>query len=89
MKVLNPMELPLHARQTMQELKDKDREIETLNAKLAQNRLNDVFQNAQDVDGVKVVYALLSGTGPDGPAGPVRQGQRAGGGHCGGVRRRD
>ncbi len=65
MKVLNPMELPLHARQTMQELKDKDREIETLNAKLAQNRLNDVFQNAQDVDGVKVVYALLSGTGPD------------------------
>ena len=73
----------------MQELKDKDREIETLNAKLAQNRLNDVFQNAQDVDGVKVVYALLSGTGPDALRALCDKAQRAGGGHCGGVRRRD
>ena len=65
MKVPNPMELPLHARQMAQELKEKDKEIESLNAKLAQNRLSDVFQNAQEVEGVRVVYALLSGTGGD------------------------
>ncbi len=65
MKVANPMELPLHAGQMMAQIKDKDKEIESLNAKLAQNRLEGVFQNAQDVEGVKVVYALLSGTGSD------------------------
>ena len=65
MKVANPMELPFHARQLMGELKEKDKEIESLNAKLAQNRLEGVFQNAQEVEGVKVVYALLSGTGSD------------------------
>ena len=65
MKVANPMELPMHARQMMTEIKDKDKAIDTLNAKLAQNRLEGVFQNAQEVEGVKVVYALLSGTGSD------------------------
>ena len=65
MKVVNPMELPLHAQQMMAQLKEKDKEIESLNAKLAQNRLEGVFQNAQEVDGVKVVFALLSGTGSD------------------------
>ena len=65
MKVANPMELPLHAQQMMTQLKEKDKEIESLHAKLAQNRLEGVFQNAQDVEGVKVVYALLSGTGSD------------------------
>ena len=65
MKVANPMELSFHARQMMGELKEKDKEIESLNAKLAQNRLEGVFQNAQEVEGVKVVYALLSGTGSD------------------------
>ena len=65
MKVANPMELPLHAGQMMAQIKDKDKLIESLNAKLAQNRLEGVFQNAQDVEGVKVVYALLSGTSSD------------------------
>ncbi len=65
MKVANPMELPLHAGQMMAQIKDKDKLIESLNAKLAQNRLEGVFQNAQEVEGVKVVYALLSGTSSD------------------------
>lgn len=65
MKVANPMELPFHAGQMMAQIKDKDKLIESLNAKLAQNRLEGVFQNAQDVEGVKVVYALLSGTSSD------------------------
>ena len=65
MKVANPMDLPMHARQMVAEAKEKDKQIDGLNAKLAQNRLDGVFQNAQDVEGVKVVYALLSGTGSD------------------------
>ncbi len=65
LKVLNPMEAPARARQLMAELKEKDKLIETLNAKVASANLEGVFQNAQEVGGVKVVYALLSGTGAD------------------------
>ena len=65
MKVMNPMELPARAKQVMAELKEKDRTIETLNAKVASANLAGVFQNAQSVEGVKVVFALLSGTGSD------------------------
>ncbi len=65
MKVANPMELPLHARQMMGELKEKDKTIDSLNAKLASANLEGVFRNAQDIDGVKVVFALLSGTSSD------------------------
>ena len=49
----------------MAELKDKDKAIETLNAKVASANLEGVFQNAQDVNGIKVIFALLSGTGSD------------------------
>ncbi len=65
MKVMNPIELPARAKQVMAELKEKDRQIESLNAKIASMNLEGVFREAQDVDGVKVVFALLSGTGPD------------------------
>lgn len=65
MKVMNPMELPARAKQVMAELKEKDRTIETLNAKVASANLAGVFQNAQSVEGVKVVFALLSGTDSD------------------------
>ena len=65
LKVMNPVELPQRAKQVMAELKEKDRQIESLNAKIASMNLEGVFRDAQDVDGVKVVFALLSGTGPD------------------------
>ena len=65
LKVMNPLELPARARQLTAELKEKDRRIESLNARLASMNLEGVFRDATDVDGVKVVYALLSGTGSD------------------------
>ncbi len=65
MKVMNPLELPARAKQVMAELKEKDRQIESLNAKVAAMNLEGVFRDAQDVEGVKVVFALLSGTGSD------------------------
>ncbi len=65
LKVMNPLELPARVKQLTAELKEKDRQIESLNAKLASLNLEGVFRDAQDVDGIKVVYALLSGTGSD------------------------
>lgn len=61
LKVLNPAELPTRAKQVMAELKEKDKQIETLTAKVASANLESVFEKAQDVDGVKVMFALLSG----------------------------
>ena len=66
MKVPNPAELPIRAKQLMSEIKEKDKLIESLNEQVAKANLQGVFQNAQEVDGIKVVFALLSGTGADG-----------------------
>ncbi len=65
LKVLNPAELPVRAKQLMAELKEKDKAIEGLNAKVASANLDSVIQNAQDVNGVKVMFALMSGAGGD------------------------
>ncbi len=65
LKVTNTLELPARAKQLAAELKEKDRQIESLHTKVASAKLEGVFQNATEVDGVKVVYALLSGTGSD------------------------
>ncbi len=61
LKVLNPAELPARARQVMAELKEKDKTIEALNARVAAASLDNVFQDAQEVKGVKVMFALFSG----------------------------
>ncbi|MCH5352714.1 MAG: alanine--tRNA ligase [Acutalibacter sp.] len=65
LKVLNPAELPARARQVMAEAKEREKTIETLNAKVAAANLDGMFQNAQEIGGVKVLYALLSGTDSD------------------------
>ncbi len=62
LKVPNPAELPLRAKQVMAELKEKGKALEALNAKMAAANLDNVFQNAQEVGGVKVMFALFSGT---------------------------
>ncbi len=65
LKVPNPADLPMRARQVMAELKEKDKIIEGLNARVAASSLDNVFRNAQDVGGVQVMYALLSGMDGD------------------------
>ncbi len=65
LKVLNPAELPLRARQVMAELKEKEKTIEALNAKVASAGLEGIIQNAQDINGVKVMFALMSGASGD------------------------
>ena len=65
LKVLNPAELPARARQVMAEAKEREKTIETLNAKVAAANLEGMFQSAQEIGGVKVLFALLSGTDSD------------------------
>ena len=65
LKTPNPAELPIRAKQLMGEMKEKDKQIEALNQQVAKANLQGVFQNAQEVAGIKVVFALLSGTAPD------------------------
>lgn len=65
LKVNGPAELPPRAKQVNAELKEKDREIESLTAKLASMRISGLLADAQTVGGVRVITALLPGTGAD------------------------
>ena len=65
MKVNNPSDLPAKAAQVNADLKEKDREIESMRSKIASMNLGSILDNAVEVKGVKVVTAMLSGTGSD------------------------
>ncbi|NLG92457.1 MAG: alanine--tRNA ligase, partial [Clostridiales bacterium] len=47
------------------ELKEKDKTIEALNAKLAAIRMDSLLAGAKDVNGVKLVTAVIPGAQPD------------------------
>ncbi len=65
MKVGTPSDLPQKASQLVQESKEKDRMLESLQAKLAAHSLDSILENAVKVQGIKVVTAMFSGTGGD------------------------
>lgn len=65
MKVGNPTDLPAKAAQLSIEMKEKDREIDSMRSKIASLNLGSILDNAVEVKGVKVVTAMLSGTGSD------------------------
>lgn len=65
MKLNNPEDLANRARQLTAELKEKDRELESLNGKLAAVRINELLASAQQIGGVRVLTAALPGTGAD------------------------
>lgn len=65
LKLNNPADLANRARQLTVELKEKDREIESLTGKLAAVRIGELLANAQTVGGVRVLTATLPGTGAD------------------------
>lgn len=65
LKVNSPVELPQRAKLVNAELKEKDREIESLTAKLASMRISGLLTGAQTVGGVRVMTAVLPGTGAD------------------------
>ena len=65
LKVNNLHDLPLRAVTVAGELKAAQRELESAKAALAANKIDGLFENAQDVDGVKIMTAYFSGTGSD------------------------
>ena len=65
LKVNNLHDLPLRAVTIAGELKAAQRELESAKAALAANKIDGLFENAQDVDGVKIMTAYFSGTGSD------------------------
>jgi len=64
LKLNNSSELVQKAVQLSAELKEKDRTIEILNSKLAGMQIDGLFSGAKEVNGVKVITALFSGTEP-------------------------
>ena len=65
MKVSNPTDLPAKAVQLFTEMKEKDREIESMRSKIAALNIGSILENSVEVKGVKVVTAMMSGTGSD------------------------
>ncbi len=59
LKVNNTADLANKAQQISAELKEKDRTIEALNAKLASHQANNLLNSARDVKGVQVISAIL------------------------------
>ena len=58
-------DLPLRAVTIAGELKSTQRELEAAKAALAANKIDGLFENAQDVEGIKIMAAYFSGTGSD------------------------
>jgi len=65
MKVGNVQDLPVKATAMLHEMKEKDREIDSLRAKIATMNLSSILDQAVEVKGVKVATALFTGTGGD------------------------
>jgi len=61
----SPAELVGKAAQLVGELRIKDRELETINSKMAASQLENLKADAKMINGIKIVTAVLKGTGAD------------------------
>ncbi len=61
----NPKEIVQGAQRIADELKEKNREIESLKSQIAGTQINALMENSPEIDGVKVVTSMLVGTTPD------------------------
>ncbi len=61
----NPKEIVEGAQRIAQELKDKNKEIESLKSQLAGTQISALIDNAPMVKDTKVITAILTGTTPD------------------------
>ena len=64
-KAGNPNELVGKVEQAVKELRDKERQVEQLQAKIAAQRANALLDNAKEICGIKVVAAAFTGMSPD------------------------
>jgi len=65
LKLANVTELPEKCAAVTAELKDKDKKIESLTQQIANAKTASLFDNAKEINGVKLVAARLDGTAPD------------------------
>ena len=65
LKVNNVHDLPLRAATMVGEMKSLTKELNDCKAKLADGQIDGLFQDALDVDGVKILTACFGGTEPD------------------------
>lgn len=64
-KLANGSELPEKCAAMFNEIKEKDRKIDSLTQQLANDRIASTFDNAEEVNGVKIVSAMMTGAAPD------------------------
>ncbi|MBR6716939.1 MAG: alanine--tRNA ligase [Oscillospiraceae bacterium] len=64
-KLANPAELPEKCASAANELRTLARENEQLNQKLANSQLGSLFSGAAEINGIKIVSAMLSDVKPD------------------------
>lgn len=64
-KVNNPTEALQKVQQTVVALKEKERELDEIKAKIASSQAESLFNNAKVVKGVKVIAVAIAGTTPD------------------------
>ena len=65
MKANNLKDAPARAEALAAELKETAKQLEILKAQMAAAKIDGLFENAADIDGVRIVSAYLTGTGAD------------------------
>ena len=65
LKANNMKDVATRAQAVTAELKEANKQLEIAKAKLASSQIDGLFQNAVEVDGVRIVTVYLNGTTPD------------------------
>ena len=65
LKANNMKDVAARAKAVTAELKEANKQLEIAKAKLASSQIDGLFQNAVEVDGVRIVTVYLNGTTPD------------------------
>ena len=65
LKANNLKDAPARAEALTAELKETNKQLDMLKAEMASAKIDGLFENAADIDGVRVISAYLTGTGAD------------------------
>ncbi|WP_394965266.1 alanine--tRNA ligase, partial [Candidatus Allofournierella excrementigallinarum] len=65
LKVNNLKDLPLRAEGMAAEVKSLTKELEQVKAEVAASKIDGLFENAAEINGIRIVTAYLSGTTPE------------------------
>ncbi|MGN0975711.1 MAG: DHHA1 domain-containing protein [Gemmiger sp.] len=71
LKANNAKDVPARAAALTAELKETNKQLELLKAKMASAKIDGLFENAVDVDGVRIISAYFSGTAAESLRGMV------------------